>query len=1330
MGPSTSDTPPFSVRRRLGRIAVRVFLILVAALAAAVLLGIPVDLGWQREAVARLLSAKAGRAVHIDGELQLRIGLRPQLLVRGVRVAQPAGFGSGDFLRIGTIEVKLDLLPLLRREFRADRLLARDVRIDLRQRDDGSGNWLFGLAAAEEDTSDSAGFSASDAAGIDIRDIELGNLTVVYQAGSAPLHEFRLERLQAALPLGSGITLRASGKVERAMPYELVIDGGELAALLQGRPGWPLSLQLDFAGGRLAVQGKVGGQDSELRFGLGAPDLAQFGKVIGVPLPNAGAAGLAGTLLLEPGVVRINGLSGSLGKSVMAGWLALDGRGARPKLTGALGVEALDLRPFLGQGDDDEPTDLAALYRSLSNAKVDLQALKAVDAELQLGVAQWLSLPGDIRAASLQVRLDDGHLSVPVEATIEQVPMKGSLEADAGKQSLALHFRATDSPVGGLARFLAGLPGIDGRLGTLQLDVTSTGARGDALMRSLSTRVLLTQSRLSYGNAQGKAGGQGSTQAGARPVSFTVERLQVGVGGTTALAGELKGSLLGRPLEARLTGDSLLAMMEKGGSPVELTLQTDRIAGRIAGTLNGADQSADLIFSLGAERAGDVGNWLGLNPQSTLPIALAGRVRGNADHWALSNLVFQVGDSSLYSDIAQDSDGKRQRLKATLDIASVNIAQLDGLLPPSVPASPGQRASLDIPALPARLVLDDADVRVRARDIRGTQLELGEIGFDGHVRDGAMQSSPFFAEIAGSRYEGAVALDLRSAEPRAQFWLSAAPVDVGRVLRQLRLVQNIDAGVERLNVYIDSRSTRLASLMANAVVAAEVSGGRLVLRDPSRKSQLQVALASGSLSARPGERVALQLNGAVDQSPIVLKLRSATMKDLADMTLRVPFELNVDAAQTQLQLSGSIDRDIGAQDAELALSVRGPRLDTLDKLLRVSMPPWGPWSATGRFRMNARGYAVDNLRLQIGSSRLHGRGAIDTAREKPKVEIALSAPLVQLDDFRTDGWSALEQKGKDKDKAESEDKTEQKSDVQALRRKAVETSDKVQGLLSRENLSQADASLSVNVDQVKSGADLLGQGSLQATLADGRAEIGPVQLSMPGGRADWRLSYEPRENDVLAALKIDINNFDYGVIGRRLRSGSDLDGRVSLAMDVSARAPQLSQLLAHGNGRIDFAVWPQRLRAGIFDLWAVNLFVALLPTLDPKNESVINCAVGRFSLNEGKLKQDQLVIDTSRMRVTGSTAIDFGSERLKMRLQPQAKTAQFLSLETPIEVSGSFSDFSIGPNAGDVLQTVVRLATSIVWVPLKKLFGDRPPADGSDVCQVTLKQTSATIPTR
>ncbi len=1265
--------------------------------------GVDLDMAAQRAPLARLLSSQLGREVRIDGALQLRVGLRPQLRVRELRIRQPRAFGNDEFLRLGEMEVRLDLWPLLLGRYKADRMAARDVSLALRQHEDGSNNWTFGPVSAPETPSDGTGFSASDAAGIDIRQLDLDNITVTYQAGAAKPVEFRLERLDAALPIGGGVTLRANGKVDRSMPYQLAIDGGELRELLGGKPGWPLSLQLQFAGGTLAAQGKLGEKDSALSFGLGAPDLARFGRVIGMNLPNAGAAGLSGALSVSPGVVRLERLSGTLGKTTMGGWLQYDARGAKPKIAGALAVLALDLRPFLGQDDqEDTPTDLRALYQGLAKAKLDLQALNAFDADIQLGVGQWLSLPGDLRDASLGVTVADGKLDVPLQAQVEGVPMRGRLRADGSGAlpSLSLSFSAAQSPIGGLARFLAGVPGIEGQLGGLQLDVSAKGARGDALMRSLTASLQLRQSRLSYGNLDG-----------GKPVAFTLDGMKLAVGGEQALKGDLKGSLLGRPLSATLSGPSLRAALQESGAPVAFDVQTGGIAARVSGALNGTDGSADLTFSLGAERAGDVGAWLGLNPKSTLPIALAGRVRGTLQRWSLSQLVFQVGDSSLYSDLDQTTADNHQRLNAKLEIVSVNLQQLDKLLPPPAPAKAGKKASLDIPILPAKLVLDDADVSVRARDIRGSQIELGEMGFDGRVRDGYMQSSPFFANIGGSRYDGAVMLDLRQAEPHAEFWLSAATVDVGKVLRQLQLAKNIDASVDRLTLYIDTRSSQLATLVANARVIGEVGSGRFTLRDENTQSQLRVVLTKGSLAAQPGERVTLALAGAVDAVPVDIRLRSATLKALADAQRRIPFELAVDAAKTRVQLSGSVDRDIDARDVELALDVRGERLDALDKLLRVALPPWGPWSAAGRFRMNTRGYAVDDLRVRVGSSTLQGRGAMDTAQGRAKIDVALEAPLVQLDDFKLQGWSAVE------GKAATEDKT----DLAALRKKAADTSDQVQGLLSRENLAQADARLSVRVAQVKSGRDLLGHGSLDARLAQGRAEIGPVTVSMPGGLAEVRLSYEPRESDVLAALNVDIDNFDYGVIGRRLKPDSDLGGRFSLKMDVNSRAPRMSQLLAHGSGRIDVAVWPEKLHAGVFDLWAVNLFVALLPTLDPSNESVINCAVGRFRLNDGKLAQDQLVIDTSRMRVKGSAAIDFGEERVKMRLQPQAKTAQFLSLATPIEVNGKFDQFSVGPNPGDLLQTALRLVTSVIWVPLQKLFSDKVPQDGADVCRVSFR---------
>jgi AsmA family protein len=116
----------------------------------------------------------------------------------------------------------------------------------------------------------------------------------------------------------------------------------------------------------------------------------------------------------------------------------------------------------------------------------------------------------------------------------------------------------------------------------------------------------------------------------------------------------------------------------------------------------------------------------------------------------------------------------------------------------------------------------------------------------------------------------------------------------------------------------------------------------------------------------------------------------------------------------------------------------------------------------------------------------------------------------------------------------------------------------------------------------------------------------------------------------------------------------------------------------------------------------------------------VNCAIGRFQLNDGKLVDRVILMDTSRMRVTGKGSADFSKENLDLRMRPQAKTAQFLSLATPISVSGTFSNFKIGVSPGDVLETVGRLATSILWVPLQKIAGKKIPADGSDVCFGTL----------
>ena len=1309
----------FMVPIRLAPIPRLLGKVLLALLAVVVLLaslifyvavaGIAIDAGPYRKPLQTMLSEQLGRQVNLDGTLDLQISLTPALRARDVRIAQPDSFGASDFVRVGELQVRLDLWPLVHGQFKADTLSASGVSIYLKQRADGTNNWTF-PNFAESPASSSSNPSDTDdlpeqLSGVDIRKIELRDLKVQFRGVNDQPVFFELRKFEASVPVDGPLRATAEGSVDKTMPYAIKIDGGRLSDLVRGKSAWPVSLRLDFAGGLMTASGTLSQADTQLRFGLGTPDLGKFGRIIGVDLPNAGNAGIAGALQVRPGQVDIRQLSGALGKSVMTGELSIDTRQERTRLSGDLTLPVLDLRPFLGQDTGEKPpTDFRALYLSLAKARLDLQQLNQYDADLNLTVDKWLSLPGDIRNASLRLQLDSGSLSMPVEATIASVPLKGELNVDAAHAvpTFGISLGAKNARVGSLAQLLTGLPGIDGRLGQLIISLSSEGNNGQVLMKKLASRFEINHSSLSYGNV-----------SGGKPVNFSVDNMRVELPAESTLRGSFKGKLLGKPLEAKLVGNDLVSIVKSGSSPIEFIVQSGRISARIAGVLDASHDTAQLQFSLGASHAGDVAAWLGLSPEARAPVALAGQLNMADDQWKLSNLVFQLGQSGVYVELSRSRQHGRPLLSGRVEATSVHVAELESIVLGSstgkANAPPKSSATLDIPLLPRRLAFDDADLRLRVHGIQGARLPMGELGFDVHLRQGYMQSSPFFAEIAGARFDGALMLDLRE-EPRVQLWLGAADVDVGKVLRQLKLVRDLDAGFDRLNVYLDSHSAQLSSLLANAKLVGEIRGGRLAMRDANSGTKATVMIRQGILTAMPGERLRVEIGAALDDLPLELALYSAPVKDLIDASRRVPFELLMSAVGTRLSLSGTMDRDIEARDIELGMKVQGERLHQLDQLLQVSLPPWGPWSVAGRFRMSTRGYEVEDMQLKVASSTLSGRGSLVTSTGRPRLTIALNAPLIQLDDFRLNGWSATEAQPTGAAPAD------RATDQEALRKTATEKSDQIQGLLSQATLKKIDASLAVRVERVMSGRDVLGNGDIVVRLRDGRADIGPIKVEMPGGSAVWSLAYEPTDRDVMAHLKIDVDNFDYGVLGRRIKPETDIDGRFTLHANVSSRAPRLSQILRHGSGQIDFAVWPKNLRSGVFDMWAVNVLTALLPTINPNNESRVNCAVGRFGLDHGKLVQRTLVIDTSQMRVTGNSSVDFANETLNIRLQPQAKTVQFLSLATPIEVSGNFSKFQVGVRPGDVVETVVRMATSIIWVPIKKLFSEKVPVDGNDVC--------------
>ena len=121
--------------------------------------------------------------------------------------------------------------------------------------------------------------------------------------------------------------------------------------------------------------------------------------------------------------------------------------------------------------------------------------------------------------------------------------------------------------------------------------------------------------------------------------------------------------------------------------------------------------------------------------------------------------------------------------------------------------------------------------------------------------------------------------------------------------------------------------------------------------------------------------------------------------------------------------------------------------------------------------------------------------------------------------------------------------------------------------------------------------------------------------------------------------------------------------------------------------------------------------------LDPEATSKVNCIVGRFDMEDGVMKPRPLFMDTTRFQVRGRGKVDFGGERITLRLTPISKRPKFFSISTPIVVEGSFSDFGVNLRAHDLIGTVIRFVYTGIVVPLQYITRGVKPAFDVKECE-------------
>jgi uncharacterized protein involved in outer membrane biogenesis len=244
-----------------------------------------------RGPIGRIASARAGRPVHLNGRLQLRLlSLEPRATAEAVTVGNPQWAKSPEMARLGRLEISLRLPALLKAEIVVPRVSVQDLELFLERDASDRANWRFAannnqpkptrpasLPVVRSFSLNRARIEVNDA----IRKLQFKGTIEASQADGSDAKSMRLDGSGQINGAAFGLTVAGDPlmNAERGRPYNFVSDIHAGATRLQ----FQAHIDKPFDLGSLTA-----------KFSASGPDLADVYYLTGLTLPNTPAYTLAG----------------------------------------------------------------------------------------------------------------------------------------------------------------------------------------------------------------------------------------------------------------------------------------------------------------------------------------------------------------------------------------------------------------------------------------------------------------------------------------------------------------------------------------------------------------------------------------------------------------------------------------------------------------------------------------------------------------------------------------------------------------------------------------------------------------------------------------------------------------------------------------------------------------------------------------------------------------------------------------------------------------------------------------------------------------------------
>jgi AsmA protein len=423
---------------------------------------------------------------------------------------------------------------------------------------------------------------------------------------------------------------------------------------------------------------------------------------------------------------------------------------------------------------------------------------------------------------------------------------------------------------------------------------------------------------------------------------------------------------------------------------------------------------------------------------------------------------------------------------------------------------------------------------------------------------------------------------------------------------------------------------------------------------------------------------------------------------LRDTQLPYPLALDATLGGTFVRLSGTLTNLLTFTAVDMRAALRGDSLEQLFPLLGVALPATHAYSLQGHLLHTGASWRYEQLSGHIGTSDIAGFVQVVTGGQRPVFSADLHSKILDLGDLGPVIGVRPESA---------------KADASALAKDRVlpDLPFKI------ERWDSIDADVMLHATQLRHAKTLpLENLTTHLQLRASVLTLDPLDFGLAGGLLNAKVVLDGRSNPIQAHAQVRARKVLLAKLFPTVNLSKSSIGQVNGEFDLTGRGNSVGSMLASASGKLGLVVAGGQISKLMMEKAGLHLWEILNLNLSGDRLVKLRCAVADFSVKQGMMQVDALVLDTQVTTLIGTGSINLANETLNLTLNPNTKNTSPVALRSPLYIRGNFAQPKIEV---DKARVTARAAGALVLGLVNPLLAlipliDAGPGKDSDCAQL------------